>query len=259
MRKRYPFQIAAGNVQEIACSASNLFYVIDADQPTVSISLDDGDFIPQEARTGNIEPKAFTRVVLRNDGAATITGVLQIGTSQFLEGRLQDKVTSVSVDNFPADQTVNGTVAVSNLPADQTVNGTVAVSNLPADQTVNGTVAVSNLPADQTVNGAVNATTVKPMGATNAIAEPGAVGVQQVIAPAAGSRRISHMVIRADADCYVHVGSAAPAGWNTLANVIVSLKAGETFNLFEPMTLVAGDGLFLGASGVGPRLSVHYD
>ena len=229
MRKRYPFQIAAGNVQEIACSASNLFYVIDADQPTVSISLDDGDFIPQEARTGNIEPKAFTRVVLRNDGAATITGVLQIGTSQFLEGRLQDKVTSVSVDNFPADQTVNGTVAVSNLPADQTVNG------------------------------AVNATTVKPMGATNAIAEPGAVGVQQVIAPAAGSRRISHMVIRADADCYVHVGSAAPAGWNTLANVIVSLKAGETFNLFEPMTLVAGDGLFLGASGVGPRLSVHYD
>ena len=229
MRKRYPFQIAAGNVQEIACSASNLFYVIDADQPTVSISLDDGDFIPQEARTGNIEPKAFTRVVLRNDGAATITGVLQIGTSQFLEGRLQDLVTSVSVDNFPADQTVNGTVAVSNLPADQTVNG------------------------------AVNATTVKPMGATNAIAEPGAVGVQQVIAPAAGSRRISHMVIRADADCYVHVGSAAPAGWNTLANVIVSLKAGETFNLFEPMTLVAGDGLFLGASGVGPRLSVHYD
>lgn len=98
----------------------------------------------------------------------------------------------VDVNNFPATQTVVGSVSVSNFPATQPVSGTVAVSNLPATQpisavslplpsgastsalqttgnsslatiatnttnagtpVVSGTVAVNNFPASQAVTG----------------------------------------------------------------------------------------------------------
>ncbi len=75
---------------------------------------------------------------------------------------------NTNVQNFPANQTVNGTVNVGNFPAGYNVNNFPAgfnvnnfpasfqvsnfpagfnVNNFPANQTVNGTVAVSNFPA----------------------------------------------------------------------------------------------------------------
>jgi len=76
----------------------------------------------------------------------------------------------VNINNFPATQTVDGTVAVTgdvnitNFPATQTVDGTVAVTgdvninNFPASQTVDGTVNINNFPATQTVDGTVAVT-----------------------------------------------------------------------------------------------------
>jgi len=64
----------------------------------------------------------------------------------------------VSVVNFPATQSVSGTVQVGNLPTVQTVAGTVQVGNLPGVQEVNGTVTVDNLPLDQDGNVAVGGT-----------------------------------------------------------------------------------------------------
>ncbi len=67
----------------------------------------------------------------------------------------------VEVQNFPATQTVDGTVSVnnfpastqvSNFPATQTVNGTVNVGNFPVTQAVSGSVSVSNFPATQNVS-----------------------------------------------------------------------------------------------------------
>jgi hypothetical protein len=68
-----------------------------------------------------------------------------------------------SVNNFPATQTVAGTVAVSNFPSTTTVvqpsgsNLHVDIDNFPATQPVSGTVSVSNFPATQTITGTVTA------------------------------------------------------------------------------------------------------
>ena len=69
----------------------------------------------------------------------------------------------VQVSNFPAVQTVDGSVSVSgftgtldvnvlNYPASQTIDGSVSVSNFPATQTIDGSVSVSNLPDTQTAS-----------------------------------------------------------------------------------------------------------
>lgn len=50
---------------------------------------------------------------------------------------------SVAVSNFPATQTVTGTVNIGNYPASQTVH----VDNFPAVQPVSGSVSVLNFPA----------------------------------------------------------------------------------------------------------------
>ncbi len=52
---------------------------------------------------------------------------------------------TVSVDNFPTVQTVEGTVKVSNLPPVEKAHGSVTVSNFPPTQAVHGEVKVSNL------------------------------------------------------------------------------------------------------------------
>jgi hypothetical protein len=54
------------------------------------------------------------------------------------------KPTQVEVTNFPAIQTVSGTVNVGNLPAVQSVSGTVSVGNLPLDGSGHVLVAVQN-------------------------------------------------------------------------------------------------------------------
>ena len=82
-------------------------------------------------------------------------------------------ILSTNVQNFPATQTVSGTVAatqsgtwgvglnagtnlVGKVGIDQTTNGTtnaVYVNNFPATQPVSGSVSVSNFPATQAVTG----------------------------------------------------------------------------------------------------------
>jgi hypothetical protein len=64
-------------------------------------------------------------------------------------GLLECAVSSTTITNFPASQTVdcnNTQVAVSNFPASQTVdcnNTQVAVSNFPVTQPISGTVSIS--------------------------------------------------------------------------------------------------------------------
>ena len=101
---------------------------------------------------------------------------------------------TVSVDNFPATQTVDGTVSatvsgtvsVDNFPATQTVDGTVSatvsgtvsVDNFPDTQTVDGTVSVDNFPATQTVDGTVNiGNEVSINDGGNSITVDGTVGI----------------------------------------------------------------------------------
>jgi len=74
-------------------------------------------------------------------------------------------ITHVFIDNFPASQTINGSVSVDNFPAgithvfidnfpaSQTINGSVNVDNFPAGIT---NVYIQNYPASQTINGSVN-------------------------------------------------------------------------------------------------------
>jgi hypothetical protein len=83
----------------------------------------------------------------------------------------------VGVSNFPAVQSVSGSVAISNLPSTQPISGSVTVpgiatsanqpalngdggglahiTNFPATQSVSGTVTVVNLPATQPISGSV--------------------------------------------------------------------------------------------------------
>jgi len=63
---------------------------------------------------------------------------------------------NVSVNNFPETQAVVGVVSVSNLPTTQPVNGTVNIGNFPSTQAVSGNISITNLPENQTVNGTVN-------------------------------------------------------------------------------------------------------
>jgi len=51
---------------------------------------------------------------------------------------------SAEIVNFPASQTINGTVSVDNFPATQPVSGSVNVDNFPALQNVSGDVRVMN-------------------------------------------------------------------------------------------------------------------
>lgn len=78
---------------------------------------------------------------------------------------------TVSVGNFPASQTVNGTVAldaaslaaletinVGNFPATQAVSGTVALDAATLAALETTTVSVNNFPATQAVSGSVTVT-----------------------------------------------------------------------------------------------------
>lgn len=88
---------------------------------------------------------------------------------------ISDNGGSITVDgtvnanvNFPASQTVNGSVLVTNFPtsteiANDTgnpvpVNGTVNIGNLPTTQPISGSVSVNNFPSTQPISGNVNAT-----------------------------------------------------------------------------------------------------
>jgi hypothetical protein len=142
-------------------------------------------------------------------------------------------IPDVSITNFPASQTVNGsvivsgtatvsgTVAVSNLPATQAVSGTVAVSSLPA---ISGTVSVSNLPATQVVSGAV---TVGNLPATQAVSQSGlwtvtpnrsststvvavAPSVSNVVLLAANANRVfAHVSNGNSKNLYIKLGASA--------------------------------------------------
>ena len=79
-----------------------------------------------------------------SDDTLNVIGVEQVA----IAGSITDIVNPVDVGNFPASQTVNGTVTVGALPAVAIAAGqTVDIGNLPASQTVDGTVTVSALPA----------------------------------------------------------------------------------------------------------------
>jgi hypothetical protein len=138
---------------------------------------------------------------------ATDTNILYIGTGtgivELNNGvNLTVSETDVNVLNFPATQTVSGSVSVSNLPSTQPVSGTISINAVPAGsnligqvevsdgtnvlgtsvhpvktdptgtttQPVSGTVAVSNLPATQPVSGSVSVTNLpatQPVSATS--------------------------------------------------------------------------------------------
>ena len=109
-------------------------------------------------------------------GAVTQSGAWTVGISNFPATQTVNGTVSVAggatsanqpslnadggglahITNFPAIQAVNGTVSVGNLPAVQTVNGSVSIANLPATQPVTGTISVGNFPASQAVTGAVS-------------------------------------------------------------------------------------------------------
>lgn len=61
---------------------------------------------------------------------------------------------TVRVENLPVSQPVS----VSNFPATQSVTGTVDVGNIPITQSIIGTVAIDNFPITQPVNGTVTST-----------------------------------------------------------------------------------------------------
>ena len=89
------------------------------------------------------------------------THITEVGNSGILSVNYLPIGGNVSILNFPATQTVNGTVNIGN---SLTVNGTINVANFPATQTVNGTVNIGNtvfanvinFPASQNVYGTVN-------------------------------------------------------------------------------------------------------
>ncbi len=81
----------------------------------------------------------------------TVDGSVDVGNFP----ATQDVSGSVSVSNFPSTQTVDGSVSVSNFPSTQDVSGSVSVSNFPSTQTVDGSVAVLNFPSTQDVSGSV--------------------------------------------------------------------------------------------------------
>ena len=71
---------------------------------------------------------------------------------------------TVSVNNFPTDQQVHGTVSV---PTDVQIHGSVNVGNFPGTQNVSGTVNVGNFPGTQSVSGTVNVGNLTTDGSGN--------------------------------------------------------------------------------------------
>ena len=102
----------------------------------------------------------------------TIDGTVELGSTSLsalenINATVTGTVTAnvngtVSVSNFPATQTVDGTVTIQDGGGSITVDGTVSVDNFPATQTVDGTVNIGTMPditvdfpATQTVDGTV--------------------------------------------------------------------------------------------------------
>ena len=146
---------------------------------------------------------------------------------------------SISISNFPASQTVDGTVSISGTTA---VSGTVAVSNFPAfpatqavsrsgawavsinnfpaTQPVSGTIAVSNFPAIQTVNvndfpaiqavsqsGSWSVTTDKSSTSTVAAVAPSTSNV--VLLAANANRVFAHVSNSNSKSLFIKLGATA--------------------------------------------------
>jgi hypothetical protein len=95
----------------------------------------------------------------------------------------------VNVNNFPATQTVTGTVSVGNFPAVQPVNDN------GGSLTVDGTVAVSNFPGQS-----VNTATVTAVSVTAAVAASLA---------ASNVNRVKLVVFNETGTLFVKLGSSA--------------------------------------------------
>jgi len=79
-------------------------------------------------------------VVMQYDGAKIESGAGQVKVTQMPPVSINNTVDiegNVAVDNFPASQTVDGTVAVSNQPTE------IAINNFPGTQHVSGNVLVT--------------------------------------------------------------------------------------------------------------------
>ena len=102
-----------------------------------------------------------TLTLRQNTSFCEASDELQITMYDLYTGGGSGPASNVAVTNWPVSQNVNGTVDVGNFPATQTVDGSVTVSgtvdvgNFPASTTVAGTVDVGNFPATQTVDGSV--------------------------------------------------------------------------------------------------------
>lgn len=97
-------------------------------------------------------------VIVDSAGSVAITslpslpaGTNTIGGAQLVDAAGTNKAAidasgnlQAKINNFPATQTVSGSVSVSNFPATQPVSGSVSVSNFPATQNVNVTNANTN-------------------------------------------------------------------------------------------------------------------
>jgi hypothetical protein len=164
-------------------SASNPLPVTIISEPAVSI---DGDVNVTQGSSpwvvGGTVALDSTTIQMLQQVTATVSGSVTVdeitnavtiqdgGNSITVDG-------SVSVSNFPATQTVDGTVGISgdvnvtqgtdpwtvdgtvdvgNFPATQTVDGTVTIQDGGGSITVDGSVTVGNFPASQTVDGTVN-------------------------------------------------------------------------------------------------------
>ncbi len=100
-------------------------------------------------------------------GASSAVTVSNFPATQTVGGTVavSNQPVSIEVSNFPSINEVEGTVSVDNFPTTQTIEGTVAVSNQPASievsnfppiNEVEGTVSVDNFPTTQSVSGTVN-------------------------------------------------------------------------------------------------------
>jgi hypothetical protein len=84
---------------------------------------------------------------------------------------IQDGGNSITVDGS-VSATVSGTVSVDNFPATQTVDGTVTIQDGGNSITVDGSVNVGNFPATQTVDGTVNIGTLPEVEVKNDVGNP---------------------------------------------------------------------------------------
>lgn len=114
----------------------------------------------------------------------------------------------VNVNNFPATQTVAGSVSVSNFPAVQPVNDN------GGSLTIDGTVAVSNFPGQSVSSATVTAVSVNPSSAAT-LAASNASRVKLIVHNEAGV-------------LFVKLGSGA-----TNALYSYKLTAGSTLELTQ--------------------------